>query len=149
MSPIFVGSEVVCNSSYQKQISANIYSFIYIFIVLGVYSATILDTLTKGDFGPAKAEIIEKTGIQNYDVQMDTIFGKFPGVVNENGTQIDFWGFTNGPEVIKWLSEEELEKVKEGREPAEAPSISYFTPQPDSPGKLIWLSGIMILQSIH
>ena len=114
-----------------------------------LWSATILDTLTKGDFGPAKAEIIEKTGIQNYDVQMDTIFGKFPGVVNENGTQIDFWGFTNGPEVIKWLSEEELEKVKEGREPAEAPSISYFTPQPDSPGKLIWLSGIIILQSIH
>ena len=114
-----------------------------------MWSATILDTLTKGDFGPAKAEIIEKTGIQNYDVQMDTIFGKFPGVVNENGTQIDFWGFTNGPEVIKWLSEEELEKVKEGREPAEAPSISYFTPQPDSPGKLIWLSGTYYDITIH
>ena len=51
-----------------------------------------MDTLTKGDFGAAKAEIIEKTGIQNYNVQMDSMFGKFPGVVNEDGTQIDFWG---------------------------------------------------------
>ena len=98
MSPIFVGSEVVWSSSYEKILWLNLLTYIYFHSSL--WSATILDTLTKGDFGPAKAEIIEKTGIQNYDVQMDTIFGKFPGVVNENGTQIDFWGFTNGPEVI-------------------------------------------------
>merc|ERR1711988_306658 len=36
---------------------------------------------------------------------------------------------------------EELEKIKEDREPCESPSLSYMEPKPDSPGKLIWLSG--------
>jgi len=98
-------------------------------------------TWKKGDFGPARNEIAEKTGIQNYNIQMDSIFGKIPGVLHENGTQIDYWGFSNGYEVIKWMTPEELEKIKENREPAEAPSISYYSPQPDNPGKLIWLSG--------
>merc|ERR1711936_801906 len=73
----------------------------------------------QGDFGPAKPEIVEKTGVQNYNVQMDHFFGK----------------------ILKCLTPEELEKIKENREPCESPSLSYKEPNPNSPGKLIWLSG--------
>ena len=47
--------------------------------------------------------------------------GNFPGVVNEAGTMITIWGWTNSVEVIKWLSPDEVEKVKEAREHKDNP----------------------------
>ena len=102
----------------------------------------------QGDFGPAKPEIVEKTGVQNYNVQMDHFFGKVLGVLDKTGTQIDTWGFAKEHEILKCLTPEELEKIKENREPCESPSLSYMEPNPGSPGKLIWLSGRYLLFSI-
>ena len=96
----------------------------------------------QGDFGPARSELVEMTGVQNYNVQMDTFFGKILGVLDKTGTRIDFWGFAKEHEILRCMTPEELEKIKEDREPCESPSLSYMEPKPDSPGKLIWLSGI-------
>merc|ERR1719225_272230 len=95
----------------------------------------------QGDFGPAKSELVEKTGVQNYNVQIDHIIGKMLGILDKTGTQIDYWGLTNEHITLKCLTPEELEEIKENREPCESPSLSYIEPKPDSPGKLIWLSG--------
>ena len=96
----------------------------------------------QGDFGPARSELVEMTGVQNYNVQMDTFFGKILGVLDKTGTRIDFWGFAKEHEILRCMTPEELEKIKDDREPCESPSLSYMEPKPDSPGKLIWLSGI-------
>ena len=102
----------------------------------------------QGDFGPAKSELVEKTGVQNYNVQIDHIIGKMLGILDKTGTQIDYWGLTNEHIILKCLTPEELEEIKENREPCESPSLSYIEPKPDSPGKLIWLSGIFISLNI-
>ena len=40
------------------------------------------------------------------------------------------------------LNDEELEVLKESREPSDAPSIpDYIKPQPGKPGKILWFSG--------
>ena len=93
-----------------------------------------------GDFGPADSQITSATGKLNYNVLMD-YFWQQKGVVNEDGTQIHTIGFSNQMEIIKLLNEDELEKLKEDREPADCPSIPYFKPQPENLGKLIWISG--------
>ena len=94
-----------------------------------------------GDFGPAHSDIATATGKLNYNVLLDTGFWEQKGVLNENGTQIHSIGFSNHMEIMKLLNDEEVEKLKEDREPADCPSIPYFKPQPENLGKLIWISG--------
>ena len=43
---------------------------------------------------------------------------------------------------MNYLTDEELEVLREDREPMEAPKIpDYIKPQPGKPGKLLWFSG--------
>ena len=49
-------------------------------------------------------------------------------------------GFSGIMDVFEWLDDESIEKLKEDREPYEAPS-THYTPKPNDLGKLIWLSG--------
>ena len=99
--------------------------------------------VTYGNFGPAHSEIVKATGTKNYNMEYDIdLIGKIPGVINEEGTQIHAKGLLpNQIDVSNWLCQEELEKLKEDREPADAPSSPY-KPQPDNLGKLLWFSGI-------
>ena len=47
-----------------------------------------------------------------------------------------------GIDEMNCLNDEELEALKEAREPKEAPKIpDYIKPQPGKPGKLLWFSG--------
>ena len=43
---------------------------------------------------------------------------------------------------MKCLNEEEFEKLKDERDPYDAPSNPYCTPNPGKPGKLLWISGL-------
>ena len=43
-------------------------------------------------------------------------------------------------EITNWLTEGELQKIKDDRDPYEAPSSKYKI-QPDNLGKLLWFSG--------
>ena len=51
-----------------------------------------------------------------------------------------FLGFTGDIDVINWMDEEAIEKLKEDREPFEAPT-SHYIPKPEERGKLLWFSG--------
>ena len=52
-----------------------------------------------------------------------------------------FKGFDGKMETVDWLDEVALERIKEEREPFEAPS-SHYTPKPDEVGKMFWFSGM-------
>ena len=96
-----------------------------------------------GDFGPTKADVAEITGIQNYNIEIPVFFGgRLPGVVNDEGDKVYFIGFNKNVNIIEWLSTEDIEKLKEDRESADAPSCSYFETNLDIPRKIIWLSGM-------
>ena len=47
-----------------------------------------------GDYGPAKSEVAEMTGIQNYNIEIPSIFGMMPAVLNKEGNKLYFYGFT-------------------------------------------------------
>ena len=47
-------------------------------------------------------------------------------------------------DICEWLDDEAIEKLKEDREPFDAPS-THYTPKPNDLGKLIWLSGKYII----
>ena len=94
-----------------------------------------------GDFGPAKTELVEITGIQNYNIQIPSFFGTMPAVLNDEGDKIYFYGFTKKVDIMEWISPEDMDKLVEDREPADAPTCSYFEPNPDLPRRIIWLSG--------
>ena len=77
-----------------------------------------------------------------------TIFGKWGKLLDEHIFNIFrlfqwehvFIGFDGKMETLEWLDNEALEKLKEDREPFEAPS-SHYTPKPDEIGKMFWFSG--------
>ena len=88
-----------------------------------------------GDFGPAPKDLVELTGIRNYNMRLpnagpNEIFN-IDMILNEEGTQISRMSLS--PEekfkVIDWLSHEDLEALKESREYADAPICPYFKPQ--------------------
>ena len=73
-----------------------------------------------GKFGPARREIVEATGATDYNFKLE-LFGMpyYPesyGVINENGTEITFWGGSDSLEVLRWVSPEQLEILREGRD---------------------------------
>jgi hypothetical protein len=51
-------------------------------------------------------------------------------------------------DVHDWLDEEGLEKLKEDRQPFEAPS-SHYIPKPNESGKMFWFSGKALIMADH
>ena len=88
-----------------------------------------------GDFGPAPKDLVELTGIRNYNMRLPNAGPNenfnIDMILNEEGTQISRMSLS--PEekfkVIDWLSHEDLEALKESREFADAPICPYFKPQ--------------------
>merc|ERR1711997_644739 len=75
-------------------------------------------TVTYGDFGPARQEVQEAAGAgQNYNVEMSFMGGVFKvlGIVSEDGKTTYTWGMMNKVEVLKWLTDEELQKLNDDR----------------------------------
>ena len=67
---------------------------------------------------------------------------KILGVVNEAGTSIHFMsGFSGEMEIMTWLDEDELQMIKETRDPYDTPACPNYEPQPEKLGKIIWISG--------
>lgn len=94
-----------------------------------------------GDFGPARKEVQDASGCDNYNVELQIGEMKINGVANESGDRVVMWGFSNSVEVNYWLDEDQLQKKKDDRDPVEAPSCPHITPRPGTPGKIYWLSG--------
>ena len=53
---------------------------------------------------------------------------------------IESVGFSAKMDIHDWLDDEGLEKLKEDRQPIEAPT-SHYTPKPNELGKMFWFSG--------
>ena len=100
---------------------------------------------TLGDFGPARQEVQEASGgVQNYNLEMKLNFsvGEFKtlGILSEDGETVYAWGLMNDLQISKWLSDEDIEKLRNDREPVDTPSCPYKI-QPENQGMLVWLSG--------
>ena len=74
-----------------------------------------------GNFGLARKEVAEATQADQYNFQMVDSFIKLKGVLNQEGTKITLWGTTNKLEEWFWLDEEMMERLRNDREPYEAP----------------------------
>ncbi len=98
-----------------------------------------------GDFGPAKSEIAEATGVSNYNFKMSHASmgnADLCGIVNEKGDTITRWSHSsNCPDEWHWTDDEGVEKLKEDRDHVDTPSCPHITPKPGKAGKLIWMSG--------
>ena len=97
-----------------------------------------------GDFGPAPTELIELSGIQNFNVKAE--FGesfKLNFILNDEGTRMfgPKSNFQKNFMIKKWVNEDEFNEFKESREPADTPICQYAKLQPDNLGKIIWFSG--------
>ena len=79
--------------------------------------------ITFGDFGPARKEVVEATGVDNYNLRMSFAEGAVvtKGVLSEDGSQITSWGFSNSIETYKWLSQDEVDKIREDRDHVDTP----------------------------
>ena len=100
-------------------------------------------TITYGDFGPAREEVQKASGgMKNYNVEISLWNGMMitKGIVSNDGKIIYSWGMWNTVEYIKWMSDDDLKKLADDREPMDAPSCPYKI-QPENQGKLVWLSG--------
>ena len=74
-----------------------------------------------GDFGEARQEIAEATGVVNYNIRIKSNLMEFKGVLNEEGTKITVWGVTNVLEEWVWLDDHAIEEIKNDRDDFEAP----------------------------
>ena len=94
--------------------------------------------ISYGDFDEAKDEIYRATGYKNYNVLIEIDFEGFEfklnAVITKAKTKMYTWGFTNKMEIINWVKKEELEKIKNIRDPYEAPKNPYWS---DSKGSVI------------
>ena len=77
----------------------------------------------------------------NFVLEDSVMKTKIQGVLNSEGNQIHLWSVFGKMIIVNWLNDEEVEKLKEDREPCEAPTCHYFEPQPEKVGKLLWFSG--------
>ena len=79
-------------------------------------------TMKYGDFGPARKEVAVATGADNYNLErtIARVIRTY-GVINEAGTEVTSWGFTNELEVMRWMSPEDLKKLRDARDDFNAP----------------------------
>ena len=78
-----------------------------------------------------------------YNVKVKDGFQDTGCVVNDAGTVIHKNSFIPGEvDVMEWATEEMIERLKESREPLDAPTLpDYVKVQPSKPGKIFWFTG--------
>ena len=95
-----------------------------------------------GNFGVAHPDVVKATDKTHCNVKMVAWDGILDIELNLNdeGTQLTFYGLTNCVDVLRWVSEEELEAIKESGDPVDAMPHQYKM-NPGKEGKLVWISG--------
>ena len=74
-----------------------------------------------GDFGMAKKEVTDATGVTNYNIHLKNNFLGLKAVLNDEGTKMTLWGFSNMMEVWEWITPETVKEMAEDRDDADAP----------------------------
>ena len=79
--------------------------------------------MRSGYFGEARKEMIEATGSDKYNMEI-IWWGayKMYGIINDSGTAIHYWDeVSKTVGIIRWLTPENLEKLKENRDDMNMP----------------------------
>ena len=105
-----------------------------------VFQWTLRYAENEEEFGPAHSEVVKETGKSFYNMEMYMEGIKFQTVLSDDGTKLCYIGLTGSMDIFNWCDEEFLSKLKDNREPCDAPT-SIYIPKPNNPGKIIWLSG--------
>ena len=92
------------------------------------------------EFGPANSDVVKEMGKSFYNMEMNMNGMKFHMVLSDDGTKLCYIGMTQTLDIFNWCDEEFLSKLKDNREPCDAPT-SIYIPKPNNPGKIIWISG--------
>merc|ERR1711936_587607 len=96
-----------------------------------------------GDFGDAYSEIVEKTGVSNYNIEFTYKANEHDltelGVTSEDGLKITTKGVV-GVSSLEWMSEEEAAALEAEGDPIDSPTCPYKI-QPENVGKLLWITG--------
>ena len=92
------------------------------------------------EFGPAHSDIVKEMGKSFYNMEMTMEGMKFHTVLSDDGTKLCYIGMTGTMDIFNWCDEEFISKLKDDREPYDAPT-SIYKPKPNISGKIIWISG--------
>ena len=109
-------------------------------------------TWTFGKYGEAPEDIAKESGAKHFNLEIvHTDYGvwKQYGVMAKCGTKIFTKGFDKKLSVLQALSENDLTALKEKFEDFNSPVCPYSSVKSDvpGPGKVIWLSGIVNVNS--
>ena len=74
-----------------------------------------------GDFGEAKKEVAEASGVSRYNVNFKGAWFGLSGCLNDDGTKIWLWGFSNKLETWEWITPTQLQALKDDRDDFFAP----------------------------
>ena len=100
--------------------------------------------LEYGDFGPAPPELAELSGIQNFNLKLETKAFKRRLILNNEGTRYyaeKMIATQKNFAIREWVNDEMLNEFKESRDSADEPICQYAKLQPDNLGKIVWFSG--------
>ena len=100
--------------------------------------------LEYGDFGPAPTELAELSGIQNFNLRLETKAFKRRLILNDEGTRYyaeKMIATQKNFKIREWVNDEKLNEFKESRDSADEPICQYAKLQPDKLGKIVWFSG--------
>jgi len=94
-----------------------------------------------GDYGEAHPDVVEKTGKNQCDVEMDvpSWFMKIQAVLSDDGKTLTFHNMI-GVNCLEWKSEEEVLAFQDTGDSVHE-LLSPHKLQPDRKGKLLWISG--------
>ena len=102
-------------------------------------------TLSYGDFGEADQEVIQKSGLSQYNVEISIPFVGaaviLKATLSEDGADLTFIEADKKLRALKWISEKDLMELKSFGDPADALPTHYKVQHPGKKGKLIWISG--------
>ena len=133
----FVVTEVRGNNSYMRNLVELDYQEID-------SSRSMQGTWTFGKYHETLKEIEEKTGANNYDLEIVSMGGRFKsyGVIGEGGKSVTICdGMMGNVTELIWMSPEKQKELLDAREHEDSIIPPNAKVQPENQGKVLWISG--------
>ena len=104
---------------------------------------SILGTWKHGEFHETMKEIEEKTGVKNYNLEIQFMGGKIKiyGVLNEDGQGATVCSMMGNMDEIIYLTPEVLKEIQVAREHDDHCTALNYKIQPENQGKILWMTG--------
>ena len=102
-----------------------------------------LGTWKHGEFHETMKEIEEKTGVKNYNLEIQFMGGKIKmfGVLNEDGQGATVCSMMGNMDEIIYLTPEVLKEIQDAREHDDHCTALNYKIQPENQGKILWMTG--------